>query len=34
MLHIFNKHAAHLLLRITSNLQAFASNKHVVDCCT
>ena len=33
MQHIFNKHAAHLLLRITSNLQTFTSNKHV-DCCT
>ena len=31
--YIFNKHAAHLLLKITSNLQAFTSNK-LVHCCT
>ena len=28
---ILNKHAVHLLLRTTSNLQVFTSNKHV-DC--
>ena len=33
MPHKFNKHATHLLLRITRNVQAFTSNDNV-DCCT
>ena len=32
MQYMFNKHPAHLLLRITSNLEVFTSNKHVCCC--